>query len=380
MPSAYAPAIGGVEELTRQLGLHLIERGNQVEVWTHLHPSDLPRVEEIGGVVVRRFTMPLPASSLGSLASFAGSAPSALRQLMGATRSFRPDVLHVQCFSGNGVYAAALSRVTGTPLVITLQGETLMDDRDIYEHSASLRLGLRAGLRQASVVSACSAFVLDDAVMRFGLRSGRGVVVPNGVEVRPDRVPAKRLELPFDRYLLALGRVVEKKGFDLLLDAFAEIAESHPGLGLVIGGQGSERAGLELKAAALGVKDRVAFPGSLGRGEVAWAMRNAELFVLPSRIEPFGIVILEALAFGCPVIVSSRGGASEIVRPGVDGLIVDPLDRQSLAHSIEALLIDSALRERFSAYGRLRAQQFGWTRIVDQYTELYERAGAEPHS
>lgn len=380
MPSAYAPAIGGVEELTRQLGLQLIERGNQVEVWTHRHPSDLPQVEEIGGVVVRRFAMPLPASSLRRLAYFVSSAPSALRQLIRATRAFRPDVLHVQCFSGNGVYAAALSRVTATPLVITLQGETLMDDRDIYEHSASLRLGLRAGLRHASVVSACSAFVLDDAVMRFGLRAGRGVVVPNGVEVRHDRVRAERIELPFDRYVLALGRVVEKKGFDLLLDAFARLAESQPGLGLVIGGQGSARAGLELRAAALGVKDRVAFPGPLGRGEVAWAMRNAEVFVMPSRIEPFGIVTLEALAAGCPVIVSSRGGASEIVRPGIDGLIVDPLDRQSLAHSIETLLLDSALRERFSASGRLRVQQFAWARIVDQYTELYERAGAERRS
>jgi glycosyltransferase involved in cell wall biosynthesis len=380
MPSAYAPAIGGVEELTRQLGSDLIERGNQVEVWTQRHPSDLPHVEEIGGVVVRRFTMPLPASSLGSLACFVAGAPRALRQLMGATRAFQPDVLHVQCFSGNGVYAAALSRLSGTPLVITLQGETLMDDRDIYEHSASLRLGLRAGLRQAAVVSACSAFVLEDAVMRFGLRSGRGVVVPNGVEVRRGRVPAKRVELPFDRYVLALGRVVEKKGFDLLLDAFAEMAGSHPGLGLVIGGQGSARAGLELRAAALGVKDLVAFPGSLGRGEVGWAMRNAELFVMPSRIEPFGIVTLEALAAGCPVIVSSRGGASEIVRDGVDGLVVDPFDRQALANSIETLLVDSALRERFSGYGRLRVQQFAWTRIVDRYTELYERAGAERDS
>lgn len=377
MPSAYAPAIGGVEELTRQLALHLIEQGNRVEVWTHRHPPHLPNVEEIGGVVVRRFAMPLPGASVRSLAEFATGSPIALRRLIGAKRAFRPDVLHVQCFSGNGVYAAALSKVTRTPLVVTLQGETVMDDRDIYEHSASLRLGLRAGLRQAAAVSACSAFVLDDAVRRFGLPSGRGVVVPNGVDTRADRLPEERLELPFSRFVLGLGRVVEKKGFDLLLNAFAEIARKHPGVGLVIGGQGTARVGLELQAAALGIENQVVFPGSLGRGQVAWVMRHAEVFVMPSRIEPFGIVTLEALAAGCPVIVSSQGGASEIVRAGIDGFVVNPFDRKSLVRSIETLLVDIALRERLSAYGRLRVQQFAWTAIADQYLELYERARSE---
>ena len=80
----------------------------------------------------------------------------ALWTMASALRLFAPDVLHVQCFSVNGVYAAALARIFRTPLVVSLQGETVMDDHDIYERSASLRLGLRIGLRTASAVTGCS--------------------------------------------------------------------------------------------------------------------------------------------------------------------------------------------------------------------------------
>ncbi len=127
--------------------------------------------------------------------------------------------------------------------MVTLQGETFMDDNDIYERSASLRLGLRAGLRRAHTVTGCSRFVLDDAVRRFGLAPGAGVVIPNGVEVH-GHVPEIPLELPFKRFVLGLGRAVEKKGFDLLIDAFARLAPDQPDVGLVIGGDGAARPGL----------------------------------------------------------------------------------------------------------------------------------------
>jgi glycosyltransferase involved in cell wall biosynthesis len=374
MPSAYAPAIGGVEELTRQLGRHLIAAGHQVEVWTHRYPSDLPRVEVIEEVTVRRIALPLPAASTTGLLRFLPGAASAIHHLSDAVQAFKPDILHVQCFSANGVYAAAISKLTRIPLIVTLQGETVMDSDDIYEHSASLRLGLRIGLRQATAVSGCSAFVLEDAVRRFGLAAGRGVVVPNGVDVRGDEAAGAGLDLPFERFVLGLGRVEHKKGFDLLLDAFADVSGSHPGLGLVIGGRGAVLGDLRLRAERLGLSNRVVFPGPLDRGQVAWAMRSAEIFVMPSRVEPFGIVTLEALDSGCPVVVSSRGGAAEIVRNGVEGLVVDPFDRSALAASMNTLLNDPKLRERLAEAGHQRAERYAWGQIVLEYLKLYEKA------
>jgi glycogen(starch) synthase len=367
VPSAYAPWVGGVEELTRRLATELTGSGDEVEIWTLRHPLTLSVQEEIGGLCVRRFELPLPAANPRALLAFPRAARAGMRELRRAADEFRPDVVHVQCFSANGVYAAALR---GTPLVVSLQGETVMDDRDIYDHSVALRLGLRLGLRRARAVTACSSFVLADAHRRFGLPAGHGIVVPNGVDLTGDSVLAP-FSVPFDRFVLGLGRVVRKKGFDLLLDAFARLAPQRPGLGLVIGGDGPERDTLVERVHELGLADRVLLPGSLSREQVAWAMANASVFVLPSRVEPFGIVVLEALRARRPVVVSTHGGATEIVRDEREGLVADPFDREALARAIARTLDEGALRERLICAGEARVRSFDWPLVAGRYRSIY---------
>jgi glycosyltransferase involved in cell wall biosynthesis len=371
LPSAYAPSVGGVEELTRRLGDQLVAGGDKVEIWTIRHPHHLPADELVGGLRVRRFALPMPRSSPAALVRFPAAAAEALWKLSRAAAEFRPDLLHVQCFSANGVYATALAAWKRLPLVVTLQGETVMDDQDIYERSAALRAGLRLGVRRAAAVTACSRFTLDDAVDRFGLGRGRGLVVPNGVETAGDGGPPRPITVPFDRFVLGLGRVVAKKGFDLLLEAFARLAPLRPGLGLVLAGDGPARAGLAAQAARLGLAGRVHLAGALSRAEVAWAMGAAQVFVLPSRVEPFGIVVLEALRAGRPVVVSSRGGAGEIVRHEREGLVADPLDSAQLAGSIARLLDDRELAGRLAEAGRRRVRDFDWGGVAGAYRDIY---------
>lgn len=368
--SAYAPAVGGVEELTSRLARHLADDNLIVEVWTIRHPSSLAAAEIIDGVQVRRFATPLPTMTVRGLVAFPGAAVAALRRMGRATRRLRPDVFHVQCFSANGIYALVLGALFGVPVVVTLQGETVMDDNDVFEKSLVLRAGLRVGLTRARAVTACSQFVLDDAVERFGLAPGKGTVVPNGIDLDPQQQQVA-LDVPRERFVLALGRVVPKKGFDLLLDAFAQVSQDMPDLGLVIGGDGAARASLIVRAEELGIRDRVAFPGVLSRPQVAWAMAHAELFVLPSRVEPFGIVVVEALGAGRPVIVSSCGGAGEIARNDREGLVVDPADTPALAAAITTILTDGALRDRLAQAGSRRAECYTWERIVALYRERY---------
>jgi glycosyltransferase involved in cell wall biosynthesis len=368
LPSAYAPAVGGVEELTRRLADRLAEGGDAVEVWTNRHPAALPAREMLDGHVVRRFDLAMPAMRGAAAAAFARRAPATLAGMVRAARAFAPDVLHVQCFSNNGVYATALSAILRRPLVVSLQGETVMDDRDIYERSAFLRRSLGVGLRRAAAVTGCSAFTLGDAE-RFGLAPGAGRVVFNGVDVER-RAELEPFPVPSERFVFAVGRFVEKKGFDLLLEAYAAVAERVPDLGLVIGGDGAARAGLEARVDELGLGARVSLPGRLAHGQVAWAMGRATAFVLPSRVEPFGIVVLEALREGCPAIVSSRGGAVEIVGDRA-GLVADPLDRDALATAIERLATDDVLRGELTAAGRARVADFDWARVAEQYRSIY---------
>lgn len=371
LPSAYAPAVGGVEELSQRLALRLRQRGNEVEVWTIRHPSSLPALDVLNGIPVRRFAFPLPSARPMSVAAFPNRARVALGALSEDVRRLRPDVLHVQCFSAQGIYAAALAARHHIPFVVSLQGETVMDDHDIYEQSLTLRLGLRTALRRAQAVTGCSAFVLDDAVRRFGLRPGKGHVVANGVELEGDDRP-RPFTVPFNRFVLTLGRAVPKKGFDLLVRAFAEIAHRNPGVGLVIGGEGPSRMDLGTLARHLGVESQVFLPGRLDRAEVAWAMSQATVFVLPSRVEPFGIVVLEAMRAGRPVVVTAHGGASEIVRHQLDGLVVNPFKATEMGAAIDLLLTDAVLADRLAAAGRRRVQAYSWQEITDQYTGLYE--------
>jgi glycogen(starch) synthase len=376
LPSSYLPALGGVEELTRHLALSLREQGDEVEIWT-AWPHRLRGVtrEERDGLTVRRFAMPLPAASLGATLSALTGGATTLAELARATAEFRPELLHIQCFGPNGVYGLALARITGRPLLVTLQGETVMDDDDVFEHSHSLRLGLRSALRHAQSVTACSAFTLRDAEARFGLTPGRGRVIPNGVDLRitPER-PATPTAIPRERpYVLALGRIVEKKGFDLLLRAFARTTAASRLADLVIAGDGGALPHLRRLAAELGVDQQVRFPGRLAREEVAAAMADAVAFVMPSRLEPFGIVVLEAWRAGCPVIVTSKGGPPEFVQDGHDGLLVDPTDIAALAHALDELVRDPDRRAQLRAHGLERVGDFAWPTIAARYQEIYRQ-------
>lgn len=368
MPSAYAPLVGGVEELTRHLARELGRRGHEVEVWTPL-VEGLASSEVVEGATVRRFAMYLPPARVGAVLRLPVEGVRSLGSLLAAVRRFRPEVLHVQCFSVNGVYAAAAATLARVPLVVTLQGETMMDDHDIFEHSSMLRGALRFALRRAEAVTACSQFVLDDAIARFGLASGSGQVVFNGVDIEEPSVQS--FEVPFDRFVLALGRMVKKKGFDLLLDAFPAVIERVPGVGLVLGGAGSYQPALEARVRELGLHDSVHFSGNMGRGRVAAMMQRADAFVMPSRLEPFGIVVLEAWRAGCPVVASSVGGAPEFVRDGTDGLLVDPHDRGALEQALTMVLTDPALRQNLAANGTRRVLEFDWKVIAQRYLDAY---------
>ena len=372
-PSAYLPAVGGVEELTRHLALALVAVGDEVEVWAGSELAIGPTVETIDGLTVRRFPLPLPAGNRSALLRLPLGATKTLRAMRRAVRDFRPDLLHVQCFGPNGIYADLVSRLTGLPLVITLQGETVMDDHDAFEQSTTLRTGLRFGLRHAAAVTACSQFTLDDAEQRFGLPPGRGLVIFNGVDLasappsqEPDPSASEQR-----RFVFAVGRVVEKKGFDLLLRAFAPLLATHDDVDLVIGGDGAALVSLRELARQLGISDRVQFPGRLSRVEVAATMARAEVVVMPSRLEPFGIVVLEAWRAGRPIVATSNGGPKEFIDDGKDGVLVDPFDQAAMTKVLDGLLSDPALEESLGAAGQRRAAMFDWPIVATRYRSLY---------
>ena len=374
MPSAYPPQLGGVEELTRHLALALKSSGDEVEIWVpHADDAALETVEIRDSMVVRRFPMPLPATNFSALRRSATTGSRTLLSLASCVSGFRPDVIHVQCFGPNGVYATLLSRLTGVPLVVTLQGETMMDDFDAFTISQTLQTSLRAALSSAAAVTACSRFTLADAEERFGLPRHCGHIIPNGVDLAQESSPDATAwsDRPGKPYLLALGRMVKNKGFDLLIEAYGALGEQRKKVDLVLGGAGAARADLEALVTELGLADSVHFVGRLGREQVAEAMAGAEALVMPSRLEPFGIVALEGWRAGVPVVVTNRGGAPEFVDDGVTGVVVDPFNPIAFARALSDLVDDAGRRDELARAGRKKVEAFDWSLVAGQYREIY---------
>jgi glycosyltransferase involved in cell wall biosynthesis len=195
------------------------------------------------------------------------------------------------------------------------------------------------------------------------------------VHVIPNAVPAPTAE-PFrhagrseERAILAVGRLEPQKGFDVLLRAFADVARSRPEWRLRIAGEGPERGRLEALVFDLGIEDRVNLDGVVS--DIDAAMRSADLFVLSSRYEGFPNALCEAMASGLPVIATDCPvGPREIVRDGIDGVLVPPEDERALAGAMDRLMDDPASRERLGAAASAIAERFTPVAILDRWESL----------
>ena len=175
-------------------------------------------------------------------------------------------------------------------------------------------------------------------------------------------------------YILTVCNLCRYKGVSTLIKAFKKISQEYPELNLVIAGGGGQRWTLERFSERIGLKHRIIFLGAATREEVIRLFKGCEFFVLPSWIEPFGIVNLEAMAAGKAVIATNVDGIPEIVKNNANAILVKPRDSNALAEAIKKLLEDKELRERFGKKGREMAEdpRFSWARITDEYVKAYE--------
>jgi glycosyltransferase involved in cell wall biosynthesis len=194
----------------------------------------------------------------------------------------------------------------------------------------------------------------------------RGHVIPNPVDLPPARRRRQGA-----RTLIAVGRLDEQKGFDLLLQAFARVTGRHPDWRLVIWGEGHERGHLEALRDHLGLADRVRLPG-VTRRPGQW-VEDADLFVLSSRYEGFPNVLLEAMAAGLPVIVTDcPWGPAEIVRHGVDGWLVPLGQVAALAEGLDRLMADDELRARLAEAARQNVRRFAREHVMAMWDDLID--------
>jgi glycogen(starch) synthase len=168
---------------------------------------------------------------------------------------------------------------------------------------------------------------------------------------------------------LAIGRLVRQKGFDILIRSLG--VDGTPPWDLVIAGDGPERDALQSLARSIGVAERVSFVGAIGRAELPALLARASAFVLPSRGEPFGIALLEAMAAGIPAVATRAGGVTDFAHDGENALLVDIDDVDAVARALRRLCTDSELRARLSHAGLATAAAHSWANITPRYEALY---------
>ena len=253
---------------------------------------------------------------------------------------------------------------------------------DVFAHPPAI---LRARLRDAAGVVACSE-AARQAVTAAGIPAGRVYLVHHGLPL--GEYTFRSVQPDAGAPMVAVGRLERKKGFDLLLHAFAAMTESAGAAAarLVIVGDGSERTALQKLAQRLGLDGRVDFAGQLGHAATRCAVRAAVMLVLPSRRTRRGDrdgianVLIEAMALGVPVVTTTAGGAAEVIRDDVSGLLVPPDDVPALTRALMALTTDGQRRERLALAARAAVEEHFDARKTGLDLDLFLRAAARSPS
>ena len=300
------------------------------------------------------------------------------------TRQMRATVVHAHWVIPGGVMGMMTSR--RLPLVVSLHGS------DVYVAERHGLLGsiARRTFARANWVTACSEDLRTRAIA-LGARPATAETVPYGVNTARFAPDAGRRAWVRDRMGVAVdtplvftaGRLVSKKGFDVLIDAAGLLSRSRPGVCLAIAGDGDLRQTLQARADVSGA--RVLLLGNQPQDSIAALAAASDVVAVPSVHDSAGNVdglpnfALEALATATPVVATRVGGLAQLIDDGVTGRLVPEGDAGALAASIEDMLAHPDQARALGAAGRVRvARDFGWDRVAARFESAYEQSGARP--
>ncbi len=382
----YPPLIeGGLARHVRKLSEALVGLGIEVHVLTR-GGEESPAAELARGVNVHRVLEPTRPRDLGEFVTWVERMNAdMLAAGVELGDRFDFDLVH----GHDWLVAAAcdhLARRFGAPLVTTIHAtEHGRHQGWVDKHPQSYIHGVERWITNRSDrVIACSAYMREQVSDIFTVPEERVVVIPNGID--PDDLRAgdeaelERLRgefaAPEEKLVLLIGRLVYEKGFQIALEAMPELIERVPGTRFLVAGSGTHEAELRKQAEELGLMEHGTFLGWIGDDVLHQLYRIADVCVVPSIYEPFGLVALEAMASGCPCIVADTGGLREVVPHGEVGLRFRTRDPEALGGMVERVLTDPELTERLVAEASEHVLRFDWNDVARRTAEVYEELTA----
>jgi D-inositol-3-phosphate glycosyltransferase len=387
---------GGMNVYVRELGRALAARGVSVDIFTRRQSADVPDVVEYrpGARVIHIDAGPHrhvdKYDVLDYLPDFACGV-----QRFRALKGLSYDVIHSHYWL-SGRLGVLFADHWGVPLVSTFHTLAQLKNR-VAESAAEREQAVRYEIERRTMagsdrVVALTAIDRQQIIRHYETRSPIDVI-PGGVDLDrfspvPRAYAREQLGLgPTQKVLLFVGRIQRLKGLEVLVRAFARLGDLDARL-LVVGGQpgpgheSREISRLQHLVARLGIEHRTSFVGAVAHERLPLYYSAADVTVMPSSYESFGLVAVESLACGTPVVATRVGGLSSIVHDGETGLLVPWRDADMFAERLRRVLEDTQLRQRLAGQARASVLGYGWDRIADEHLALYAdvRAPSRPRA
>jgi glycogen(starch) synthase len=378
--------VGGLGRHVYALSTALVRDGHEVTVVTR-HAPGAPMEEYVGGVRVVRAPEDPPLFPLATPSLLAWTMAfnhTLTRAALRAAETGEYDVIHAHDWLVTHT-AVTLKEHLDLPLVATIHATEagrhqgwLPGEMNKCIHSVEYWLG-----HEACRVIACSAYMSWEITRLLDLPAGRVDVVPNGVDMTAWQAPKRAIAAARARFagegplIGYAGRLVYEKGVQDLVSALPLLRERHPGLRVVIAGDGPHRAELQEETRRHKLHRAVSFAGFLG-DELPAVLAATDTLVVPSIYEPFGMVALEGASAGAPLAVAATGGLAEIVQPGVTGVTFPSKDPDALAGAVSSLLSDRTFSDQVAGKAKsMVARQYGWATVAERTAAVYREAVRE---
>jgi glycogen(starch) synthase len=377
----YPPLIeGGLARHVRKLSEALAQAATEVHVLTR-GGEESPAEEFAGGVQIHRVVEPTRPRELGEFVAWV----ERMNLDMLAAGVELGDRFEFDCVHGHDWLVANacdhLARRFRAPLVTTIHATEYGRHQGwVDKHPQSYIHGVERWIANRSDrVIACSYYMREQIADIFGVPDERIAVIPNGIDpedLQPHDEPELRrlrsaFAAPEEKLVLLIGRLVYEKGFQLALEAMPSLIEAVPNTRFLVAGSGTHEQELRRQAAELGLLEHGTFLGWIGDDVLHSLYPIADVCVVPSIYEPFGLVALEAMASGCPCIVADTGGLREVVPREDVGLRFRARDPESLAEVAIRVLSDDELGRRLVAEAYEHVRRFDWSDVAERTVAIY---------
>lgn len=365
----YCPLGGGGGVFNKQLAEALAPR-HQVTVLTS-HYGQLPKRELLGSVHIRRVAVPGRMDrNVASLASLFGFFPSSLIAGIQMLKRERYDIIHSFFAIPSALPGMLLAKWFETPHLISVLGGDIYDPtKTLSPHNTPvLKQAVALILKRANKVISLSSDIKERALRHFD-SSCEIDVIHLGIP-RPSFPEIGRNEFGLgvnDKVLITIGRLVSRKGVDALIDVVKDLAD--PAIRLVVIGDGPKRSALEQRAREFGVAEQVRFMGNISDNEKFALLNLSDIYVSTSIHEGFGIVFLEAMAAGLPVVCYDKGGQTDFLKNGQTGYVVPLGHRARITSVVRKIFEDDDHHNEIKKFNREYIHQF----FIDSCAKKYER-------